>query len=242
MSSESSAPRRPANVEAAHGARREPVPAATRSGRLAWLRSPLLQLLVGYATIQMALWTSGAAKFVAMAAAYVGIIAAVLLERVPASELGFGRRGLEQSLWIVPAALGLGGLMALISWRFGSLHGLSDEAIGWRVLAYIPWALAQQFAALCFFFRRLERLLGNGMSAVIVTAVLFAGAHVPNPVLMSATLIAEFLWTLAYRRCRNLYAISLAHAILAVAVTVSVPVAWHHSMRVGIGYLHYRSR
>ncbi|HEX7253106.1 MAG TPA: CPBP family intramembrane glutamic endopeptidase [Thermoanaerobaculia bacterium] len=240
MSSESSAPRHPDAVEAAHGDRGGPVPAATRSGRLAWLRSPLLQLLVGYATIQMALWTSGAVKFVAMAAAYVGIIAAVLLERVPASELGFGQKGLRESLWMAPAALGLGGLMVLIGWRFGSLHGLSDEAIGWRVLGYVPWALAQQVAALCFFFRRLERLLRGGTAAVVVTAVLFAGAHVPNPVLMSATLIAEFLWSLAYRRYRNIYAISLAHAILAVAVTVSVPVVWHHSMRVGSGYLLYR--
>ncbi|HEY6929158.1 MAG TPA: CPBP family intramembrane glutamic endopeptidase [Thermoanaerobaculia bacterium] len=205
-------------------------------------RRALLGLLVVYPTIQAALWTTGAPRAVAIAAVYVEVLASVfLIEREKVSELGLGLSGLRGSLWIVPAALGLSGVLALIGWRLGSLHGLSDEALGRRVLAYIPWALAQQFAAQCFFFRRIEALRGSGMSAVVVTAVLFAGAHVPNPVLMSATLIAEFLWTLAYRRYRNIYAISLAHALLAVAVTVSVPVGWHHAMRVGIGYLHYQA-
>ena len=200
----------------------------------------LLELLVVYTTIQAALWSTGPLKAAAIAAVYIEVLASVfLIERAKPSELGLGLSGLRGSLWIVPVALGLGGVIVLFGWRFGSLHGLSEDALGWRVLGYIPWALAQQFAAQCFFFRRIEALRGSGMSAVIATAVLFAGAHVPNPILMSATVIAEFLWTLAYRRYRNLYAISLAHALLAVAVTVSVPVAWHHSMRVGIGYLRY---
>jgi membrane protease YdiL (CAAX protease family) len=205
-------------------------------------RRTLLEPLVVYTTIQAALWTTGPPRAVAITAVYIEVLASVfLIERARLSELGLGLSGLRPSLWVMPAAFALGAIMVLIAWRLGSLHGLTDEALGWRVLAYIPWALAQQFAAQCFFFRRIEALLGSGMSAVIATAVLFAGAHVPNPILMAATVIAEFLWTLAYRRYRNLYAISLAHGLLAVAVAVSVPVAWHHSMRVGIGYLRYRA-
>ena len=59
---------------------------------------------------------------------------------------------------------------------------------------------------------------------------------------MPATLLAEFLWTLAYGRYRNLYAIAIARALLPVAVTVAVPEAWHHYTRVGVGYLHYRAQ
>jgi membrane protease YdiL (CAAX protease family) len=205
-------------------------------------RRALLELVVVYATIQAALWTTGAPKAAAIAAVYIEVLVSIfLIERARPSELGLGQSGLRRSLWIVPAALGVAGVLVLIGWRSGSLHGLSDEAVGWRVLGYVPWALAQQFAAQSFFFRRIEAVRGSGISAVIATAVLFAGAHVPNPVLIWATLIAEFLWTLSYRRYRNLYAISLAHALLAVAVTVIFPVAWHHSMRVGIGYLRYRA-
>jgi membrane protease YdiL (CAAX protease family) len=204
-------------------------------------KARILELVVVYAAIQVALWTSGTGRTIAVAVAWIGVIGSVLAERVSASELGFGREGLRASRWIVPAALGLLGVLLLIGRLGGSLHGLSDEALSRRIPAYFPWAFAQQFAAQCFFFRRLETLGGNGFAAVVLTSLLFAGTHLPNPVLVPATLLAEFLWTLAYRRYRNLYAISIAHALLAVAVTVAVPESWHHHMRVGIGYLRYRA-
>jgi membrane protease YdiL (CAAX protease family) len=186
----------------------------------------LLELVLVYAAIQVALWTDGTVKAIAIAAVWIGVFGPVLAERVSARKLGFGCDGLRASLWIMPAAL----------------HGLAGEPLWRRVAAYIPWAFAQQFAAQCFFFRRLETLRGNGVTTVLMTSLLFAGAHLPNPVLVPATLLAELLWTLAYRRYRNLYAISIAHALLAVAVAVAVPEAWHHHMRAGIGYLRYQAR
>ena len=202
----------------------------------------LLELVLVYAAIQVALWTDGTIKAIAIAAVWIGVFGSVLAERVPARKLGFSSDGLRASLWILPAALGLLGVIVGIGWLCGSLHGLTDESLWQRVPAYIPWAFAQQFAAQCFFFRRLETLRGNGLAAVLMTSLLFACAHLPNPVLAPATLAAEFLWTLAYRRYRNLYTISIAHALLAAAVTVAVPDAWHHHMRAGIGYLRYRTR
>jgi membrane protease YdiL (CAAX protease family) len=202
----------------------------------------LLELVLVYAAIQVALWTDGTVKAIAIAAVWIGVFGSVLAERVSARKLGFGRDGLRASLWIMPAALGLLGVIVVIGWLCGSLHGLAGEALWRRVAAYIPWAFAQQFAAQCFFFRRLETLRGNGVTTVLMTSLLFAGAHLPNPVLVPATLLAELLWTLAYRRYRNLYAISIAHALLAVAVAVAVPEAWHHHMRAGIGYLRYATR
>jgi membrane protease YdiL (CAAX protease family) len=212
-----------------------PTPAAQRRILLA------LWLVAVYAAIQVALWTLGTGRAIATAAAWIGVLGSVLAERVSVSKLGLGRVGLRDSLWIVPAALGLLGVTTVIGWLCGSLHGLAEEALWWRIPAYLPWAFTQQFAAQCFFFRRLEVVSGSGFAAVLVTSLLFAGAHLPNPVLAPATLLAEFLWTLAYRRYRNLYAISIAHALLAAAFTVAVSDAWHHHMRVGIGYLLYRA-
>lgn len=205
-------------------------------------RNRIVELAVVYAAIQVALWTDGTAKVIAMASAWIVAVGSVLAERVSARKLGFGREGLRASLWIVAAALGAFGVILTVGWSLGSLHGLAREALWLRVPAYLPWALAQQFAAQCFFFRRLEAISGNGFAAVIITSLLFAGAHLPNPVLVPATLLAEFLWTLAYRRYRNLYAISIAHALLAVGLAVAVPEAWHHYMRVGIGYLRFQAR
>ena len=202
----------------------------------------MVEIMVVYAAIQVALWTNGTAKAIAIAMAWIVAGGSVLAERVSARKLGLGREGLRASLWIPAAALGLFGVIVFVGWRCGSLHGLAKEALWLRVPAYLPWAFAQQFAAQCFFFRRLETISGNGFAAVLITSLLFAGAHLPNPVLVPATLLAEFLWTLAYRRYRNLYAISIAHALLAVAVAVAVPEAWHHYMRVGIGYLRFQAR
>ena len=202
-------------------------------------KARIFELVVIYAAIQVALWTGGSVRAIATASAWIGVIGSVLAERVSASKLGLGREGLRASLWILPAALALLGVTVLIGWLCGSLHGLAKEALWWRIAGYLPWAFAQQFAAQCFFFRRLEMLSGDRHAAVLMTSLLFAGAHLPNPVLVPATLLAEVLWTLAYRRYRNLYAISIAHALLAVAVTVAVPDAWHHHMRVGIGYFRY---
>src|SRR5262249_17809014 len=168
------------------------VPHAFGQGRthyalsVAWIdtrgKALILELLVVYAAIQVALWTSGTVRAVAMASAWVGVLGSVLAERVSASELGLGREGLRASLWILPAALGLLGLMLAIGWLCYSLHGLAGEALWRRIPGYLPWAFAQQFAAQCFFFRRLETLAGNGHAAVLMTSLLFAGAHLPNPV------------------------------------------------------------
>jgi hypothetical protein len=42
-----------------------------------------------------------------------------------------------------------------------------------------------------------------------------------------------------FRRYRNIYWLGLAHALLGIAVAVSVPDALHHQMRVGVAYMHY---
>src|SRR5262249_61345539 len=156
-------------------------------------RSALLEISLVYAAIQIALWTTDLPGTIATAGAFVGVFGFVLAERVSARELGLSRQGLRPSLWIVLAALGLFALIVVIGRLSGSLHGLDKEALWWRIPAYLPWGFAQQFAAQCFFFRRLEALLGKGLPAVVATAILFAGAHLPNPVLVAATVLPEIL-------------------------------------------------
>jgi membrane protease YdiL (CAAX protease family) len=97
----------------------------------------------------------------------------------------------------------------------------------------------QQFLLQCFFLSRLLRLLPKAGFAAAVAAIIFAAAHLPNPILAPITLIWGLAACLLFLRYRNLYSLALAHAILGITVAIAVPGAVDHNMRVGLGYLTY---
>jgi hypothetical protein len=105
---------------------------------------------------------------------------------------------------------------------------------------YLLWAFEQQFILQDYFLLRLLRILPTQFAAVIAAAVLFSTAHLPNPVLMAATLVWGIVSCTLFLRRRNLYALGLVHGILGLGVAISVPDAVTHHMMVGLGYLHYR--
>jgi membrane protease YdiL (CAAX protease family) len=103
---------------------------------------------------------------------------------------------------------------------------------------YAVWALLQEFILQSFFFNRWEELYG-GSTAVWAAATLFAAAHLPSPVLTTATLIGALFFCEMFRRYRSIYPLAVVHAILGVTVALTVPDSLLHHMRVGIGYLRY---
>ncbi len=197
------------------------------------------EVAVGFALVQAALWTEGAARSVLTFAAATAIAVAVSLERPSLPDVGLARAGLGRSAWVVAATAGLAGILLLAGWLAGSSRYPFQSPVLVHFAAYLPWSLAQQFAAQSFFYRRLEALLGS-KKAVGVAALLFSAAHLPNPVLAPATLAAGLLFSELFRRYRNLYPLAVAHALLAIAIAVAVPDHLHRHMHVGIGYLHYR--
>ncbi len=82
--------------------------------------------------------------------------------------------------------------------------------------------------------------MADKRAAVLVTAGLFALAHLPNPLLTVMTLVWGVAACLAFLRYRNLFTLGMAHAILGVCVAITVPATVQHNMRVGLGYLRYR--
>ena len=75
--------------------------------------------------------------------------------------------------------------------------------------------------------------------AVGVTAIIFAVAHLPNPILVPFTLLWGLAACLLFLRYRNLYPLAMAHAILGITIAIAVPGPVDHNMRVGLGYLTY---
>lgn len=210
----------------------EPSARATGYGRALW------ELAVGYGLLQTALWTEGELRWMWAIAAAMWMVGVTIYNRPKLRELGLGWTGFARSIWVVVVAALVGAMMLFAGRLAGTLHGY---VLHRRLLAagsgYLFWTLQQQFMLQSFFFLHLE-LLGS-RKAVWAAAGLFALAHFPNPVLVPATWIAGLAFCELFRRYRNIYTLAIAQAILGMCLAAAVPEAWHHHMRVGIGYLSW---
>ena len=169
------------------------------------------------------------------------VIITTILARPNARTLGL-RPSNARSVWIVPTIVLLG---AVSVWMASELHTLHDFSIGTlmgRVRGYLVWSLLQQFMLQDYFLLRLLRLMPGKAAAVSTAAILFASAHIPNPVLMLSTLLWGLAACLLFLRYRDLYSLGLAHCLLGICIAVTVPGHIHHGMRVGLGYFLYRPR
>ena len=213
-------------------------PAETKAER----RALGLQLLMVYASLEGALWTMGAVQtaFIALTAALVATWS--LSEPRFWPDLGVDPRSIRLGWWIVPIAVVVAGLILLAAWRWHTLRPPTDRlAHHLKVPLYLIWALLQQFLVQSFFFLRLERLLRSGRRAVLVTALLFSSAHVPNPVLVPVTLVGGFLLSELFCRYRTIYLLAAAQVLVAHSLLISVPATVMRDMRVGIGYVCYHA-
>lgn len=198
----------------------------------------LIDMAGVFSLILLALWSHQYSAIFAVAATIWILIGTFARHRL--AELGIGSHGFRGSVWVAGLSALLASAIVTVAALTGTLH-----AFPWlpRPLlhsgVYIVWALIQQFIAQSFFFVRLERLLGSGPKAVVAAGLLFGAAHLPNPVLLVATAVMGFVLTEVFRRYRNIYTLGLAHALLGIAVAMSVPNALHHGMNVGLAYVTY---
>lgn len=197
----------------------------------------LLELSLGFAAIIAILWLPTHEQLIFGPIALLTPLVLVLRGRPSLNDLGLGLRGLVPSLWILPAAVGLSILGALVAEDLGTFHGLFQPDLK-HVGGYVLWTLYQQFLLQDYFMPRLTRLLSSD-AAIGVAALLFALAHLPNLSLAAATLVWGAVSCALFRRYRNLYMLGIAQGLLGLCFAVCIPDAWIHHMRVGLGYLHY---
>ncbi len=204
------------------------------------LRSPWLQIGIAYAVLEVALWTVMPTQgYVALGATAL-VLAFTFASGKSASELGLHFPQLPESLWSVVIGVIAAFVIVLVALATGSLHVLYGSRPPLEHAAeYFVWALVQQFMLQSFFYVRVEASLGNSWRAVLVTAALFCMAHIPNPVLVPATFAGALFFCGFFRKYRTIYPLAIAHAILGLALAISLPDAVLHHMRVGIAYLRY---
>lgn len=202
----------------------------------------LLELISAYGLILAVIWTPMPAQRVLYWLAIIVVIGLTVLRREKLQALGLAPAHAWQSLWIIAAAAVLAVFAVLTARWLGTLHALpriGHLSARTRIIGYVTWSVVQEFLIQVFVLARLMRLLKRRSLAITVTALLFAIAHLPNPILIWLTLIWGFVACPLFLRYRNLYTLGLAHGILGLCVAVTVPDAMHHHMRVGLGYLHY---
>ncbi len=199
-----------------------------------------IQLGVAYGLLEASLWTQGDEQRIYALAATLWIVLATVVSRRSARELGLGASGFVKALIAIPIAAAAAAIIILIGWQTGTLRELYGVRPPlWHSSGYAIWALMQQFILNSFFFVNLEDLLGSGARALWAAVALFCFAHIPNPVLMAGTFVAALFFVSLFRRYRNIYPLGIAHAMLGLALAVTVPDAWIRHMRVGISYLHF---
>jgi len=214
--------------------------AASRRGRQRSRGRDVIETAVAYGLILAVIWTPRPAQRFLWIVAAAAVVVIVCISFDGAKAMGLRGTNFLRSLWIVGAALLLAGGAVLIAARLGTLR-MPDGVLAFiaTYCAYSVWSGVQQFLLQSFFLLRFLRLIPNPRMAALTAAALFATAHLPSPVLAPVTLIWGFVACLHFLRYRNLYPLAIAHAILGIAIAITVPGPVDHNMRVGLGYLRY---
>lgn len=202
----------------------------------------LAELLVSYALILSVNWTSNPQRQWLVLAATAWITSSTARSLIRRGRIQFRMTPFWRSLWIVGAALMLAVPALAIAARLHTLQqphgpmGCADAFVGYAV-----WAIAQQWLLQGYFLPRLAQVTLRENWAAAIVAGLFAMAHLPNPILTAMALYWGLAASLLFLRYRSILTLGFAHAILGIAVAVSIPGPLLHNMRVGIAYLRYRA-
>ncbi|MGA8142527.1 MAG: CPBP family glutamic-type intramembrane protease [Candidatus Acidiferrales bacterium] len=119
----------------------------------------------------------------------------------------------------------------------GSPRQLPPNLISWhRLWSYFAFCVLQQVILNSLVHNRMLSLVRKHLTAAILTGLIFAACHWPNPVLVPVTLIGGVAMAWMFGRQRNIIPLAIGQAILGSLIFWAFPVAWHHHLRVGPGY------
>jgi len=196
------------------------------------------QIALTYGFILAAIWTpEGTLKIAWMMAAATSAVVFSLAGPYSWREMGFDVRRNSATWRVLVYGLLLAFSIPMTAIILGQ-HVSPIRPVPWHsAWQYGIWAVLQQFILQSFLFVRLESLVPK--HAVLTTALLFAVAHVPNPVLTPLTFLGGLFFCAMFRRYRNILPLGLVHAVLGPTIAASFSDSIVHHMRVGIGYFGF---
>jgi len=198
------------------------------------------QIVIAFLFLEFAIWAPTPEtrnRWAAIAA--ITILVLVLIDRPSLARLGLRL----PKMFGASVVLGIGFatlifMVILVRWAGGQIPANTTWPGLQLAWGYVIWALLQEFMLQSFFFNRFEELYGSS-AAVWIASTLFASAHLPSPVLTTATLIGALFFCEMFRRYRSIYPLAIVHAMLGLTIALLTPDSLLHHMRVGIGYLRY---
>ena len=105
-----------------------------------------------------------------------------------------------------------------------------------RLWTYFAFCLVQQIALNSLLTNRLLSLVNRRWLASLIAGGIFSALHWPNPVLVPLTLIAGVAMAWMFARERNILPLAAGQSLLGSLAWWAFPIAWHHMLRVGLGY------
>ncbi len=199
------------------------------------------QIVVAFLFLEFAIWaptTEIRNRWAIVAAATILVL--LLIDRPSLKRLGLGLPKLSGASMVCGIGLATVAVMVTLVHALGGQ--IPANPAWWPNLhlawGYAIWALIQEFMLQSFFFTRFEELYGSP-TAVWMASTIFAAAHLPSPILTTATLIGALFFCEMFRRYRSIYPLAIVHAILGLTMAAITPDSLLHHMRVGIGYLRY---
>ncbi len=204
-------------------------------------RRDFVELAVGYLLILAVIWCPRPYQRLLYWAPVIWVAVSCWLSFESWRAMGWRTVNLLRSAWVVGVALMMAAVAVSVSMKMGTLHAPDGAVLFIKTyIGYAIWSFVQQFLLVDFFLGRLLRLVSSPKLAVALTAIVFAVAHIPNPVLAPLTLIWGLAACLIFLEYRNLWSLGLAHAIFGICVAIAVPAHLTHNMRVGLGYYRFR--
>ena len=172
------------------------------------------------------------------------ILVSHVLHRDTLRGLGLARSGLRVSAqWVLTPAIVL--CVPMLFYGFED-HRLMLLSPTWRsvavLLGYGSWCLFQQYITQSYFNNRLMLVIRNRHVSSALVGIMFSATHIPNLILMVATLVAGIVFAEVFARHRNIWPLALAQAVGGLVLAAVSPPALIHHMRVGPGYLFYGIR
>ncbi len=139
--------------------------------------------------------------------------------------------------FFVPSAM----LICFAGLFLGMLHRMPTHFLQpKRFVGYLAFCLLQQVGLNSFLTNRLLAAFEKPVPAALLSGVVFAALHWPNPVLVPLTFVGGVAMAWLFATERNILPLALGQAVLGALVWWAFPLSWHHSMRVGPGFGEYR--
>ena len=143
----------------------------------------------------------------------------------------------RSSLVFAPCALAIAVGGPLVG---GEHHTLLHVLLPSRFFGYMAFCLLQQVGLSSLVTNRLLAAIDSPLRVSFISGLLFALLHWPNPVLVPLTFVGGALMAWLFWKDRNILPLVVWQTILGSLVWWAFPIAWHHSMRVGPGFYHFR--